>query len=218
MSKLRDWSLIFLVVAAVTWPVHGAAQGPLQPPPPTQIPQQAPLPPKPTAPPPAEPQVAITVNVPIVTVDAVVTDDNGNYLQQLKKQNFRVTEDGVPQVLASFGTGDEPLTVVIIVEYSQNGYGWYLYDAEQWSAVFLNQLKPVDWVALESFNIRTNLEVDFTHDKTQIIQGLISLGFPISLESNVYDAVVETEDKMHDASAARRPSCCLLPGGTPSAG
>ena len=43
------------------------------------------------------PGFSISVTVPVVNVDVVVTDNNGNYLTGLKKENFRITEDGATQ-------------------------------------------------------------------------------------------------------------------------
>jgi VWFA-related protein len=194
---LRNWRpiLLFGLIAAglTAWPVISPArQGPMQPPPPAQPRQQAPPPPA-QAP---QPGYSITVNVPVVNVDLVVTDDSGNYLEQLRKENFRIIEDGVPQVITNFGTADMPITVAIIVENSRNGYYFFTAKARDWATVFLSQMKPVDWVALQSFDSRTNLEVDFTHNPRDIMQGLASLGLPISMESNFYDAVIDTEDRM----------------------
>ena len=58
-------------------------------------------------PPPPPPEQApggysISVTVPVVSVDVVVTDNNGNYLTGLKKENFRITEDGTVQAITNF--------------------------------------------------------------------------------------------------------------------
>ena len=48
------------------------------------------------------PGFSISVTVPVVNVDVVVTDNNGNYLTGLKKENFRITEDGAVQTITNF--------------------------------------------------------------------------------------------------------------------
>src|SRR4029077_10556250 len=80
-----------------------------------------------------QPGFAISTTVPLVNVDVVVTDNDGNYLNGLKKENFRLTEDGAPQTITNFGTTDAPITVVLLVEFSQLGYGWFLYNAVNWA-------------------------------------------------------------------------------------
>jgi len=150
-----------------------------------------------------QPGFAISTTVPLVNVDVVVTDNDGNYLNGLKKENFRVLEDGAPQTITNFGTTDAPITVVLLLEFSQIGYGWFLYNAVNWADVFLRQLKPNDWVALESFNMRSNVEVDFTHNTREVEQGLVSLYFPPFHESNIFDALVDVTDRLQDVKGKK---------------
>src|SRR6266702_6699259 len=105
---------------------------------------------------------AISVTVPVVSVDVVITDNNGNFLTGLKKANFRITEDGAAQSITNFAPSDAPITIVLLLEFSRLGYQFFTYNARNWSAAFLSNLKPNDWVALETFNMRSNVDVDFT--------------------------------------------------------
>src|SRR5580692_9086562 len=150
-----------------------------------------------------QPGFAISTTVPLVNVDVVVTDNDGNYLNNLKKENFRIIEDGTPQTITNFGTTDAPITVVLLIEFSQLGYGWFLYNAVRWADVFLHQLKPNDWVALESFNMRSNVEVDFTHNPREVEQGLVSLYFPPFHESNIFDALIDVTDRLQDVKGKK---------------
>ncbi|HEY6337453.1 MAG TPA: hypothetical protein VIW68_03070, partial [Candidatus Sulfotelmatobacter sp.] len=140
------------------------------------------------------PGFSISVTVPVVSVDVVVTDGNGNYLKDLKKENFRITEDGTVQTITNFAPSEAPITIVILVEFSKLGYQFFTYNAVNWAASFLGNLKPNDWVALETFNMRENVDVDFTHDRNEILQGLSSLYFPPFSESNIFDAVSDVLD------------------------
>ena len=60
--------------------------------------KQAPQAPQPQT----APGYSISVTVPVVSVDVVVTDNNGNYLRDLKKENFRISEDGAVQTITNF--------------------------------------------------------------------------------------------------------------------
>src|ERR1035437_5143738 len=95
---------------------------------------------------------SISVTVPVVSVDVVVTDNNGNYLTGLKKENFRITEDGAVQTITNFAPTDAPITIVLLLEFSKLGYQIFSYNAVNWAAAFLGNLKQTDWVALETFN------------------------------------------------------------------
>ena len=68
------------------------------------------------------PGFSISVTVPVVNVDVVVTDNNGNYLTGLKKENFRITEDGTMQTITNFAPTDAPITIVLLLEFSKLGY------------------------------------------------------------------------------------------------
>jgi VWFA-related protein len=200
MTQLRPIQLVLayalMAILAFGPPValagdpHSQAQGSQQP---SQGQQQ----------PSAQPNFAITATVPLVNVDVVVTDNDGNYLNGLTKENFRITEDGAPQVITNFGTTDAPITVVLLLEFSQLGYGWFLYNARNWADVFLHQMHPNDWVALESFNMRENVEVDFTHNPREIEQGLVSLIFPPFHEANLFDAVVDVTGRLQDVKGKK---------------
>jgi VWFA-related protein len=141
---------------------------------------------------------AIAVSVPVVTVDVVITDNNGHYLSGLGKEHFRVLEDGVPQTVADFDTGQGAFTIVLLTEYSKLGYGYFLYNARVWANAFLNQLRPQDWIALASFDTRPHIEVDFTHNPGEIQRALAGMQVPFFRESNLFDAIVDTLDRMRE--------------------
>jgi VWFA-related protein len=149
------------------------------------------------------PGFSISVTVPVVSVDVVVTDNNGNYLKDLKKENFRITEDGAVQTITNFAPSEAPITIVLLVEFSKLGYQFFTYNAVNWAAGFLGTLKPNDWVALETFNMRSNVEVDFTHNREELIQGLSSLYFPPFSESNIFDAVSDVLDRIKDVKGKK---------------
>jgi VWFA-related protein len=149
------------------------------------------------------PEYSISVTVPVVNVDVVVTDNDGNYLTGLKKQNFRITQDGSTQTITNFAVTEAPITIVLLVEFSSLGYQIFTANARDWSAAFLNTLKPSDWVALETFNMRPRVEVDFTHDPNEIMQALYQLVFPPFSESNLFDAVADVLDRIQDVKGRK---------------
>jgi VWFA-related protein len=149
------------------------------------------------------PGFSISVTVPVVSVDVVVTDNNGNYLKDLKKENFRITEDGTVQTITNFAPSEAPITIVLLLEFSKLGYQFFTYNAVNWAAGFLGNLKPNDWVALETFNMRSNVDVDFTHNRNELMQGLSSLYFPPFSESNIFDAVSDVLDRIKDVKGKK---------------
>src|SRR5919201_443381 len=49
------------------------------------------------------------VQVDYVEVDVLVTDQQGNFVRDLKKEDFQVLEDGKPQTIATFSIVDIPI-------------------------------------------------------------------------------------------------------------
>ncbi|MGD0906035.1 MAG: VWA domain-containing protein [Candidatus Acidiferrales bacterium] len=149
------------------------------------------------------PGFSIAVTVPVVSVDVVVTDNNGNYLTGLKKENFRLSEDGTVQTITNFAPSEAPITIVLLLEFSKLGYQIFSYNARNWSVAFLNNLKPNDWVALETFNMRSEIEVDFTHNRQEIMDGLRQMVFPPFSESNIFDALADVLDRIKDVKGKK---------------
>lgn len=164
-------------------------------PPAQQAPTQNPMQTKPQAP---QAGVSIAVEVPVVTIDVVATTQKGDILTNLKKENFKITDDGVAQTITNFGPTDAPITMVLLLEFSARGYQYMAYLGKYWSQALLPQLQQKDWIALETFDMKTRVEVDFTQNKMEVAQALQRLYFPGFSESNVFDAILETIDQMKD--------------------
>jgi VWFA-related protein len=54
-----------------------------------------------------EPHIRVTVD--LVQLNVAVTDNKGNYITGLRPQDFAISEDTIPQKLATFGEGNEPV-------------------------------------------------------------------------------------------------------------
>src|SRR5882724_10618231 len=55
-----------------------------------------------------EAETKIRVEVDMVQLNVAVMDSKGNYVTGLRPSDFIVTEDGIPQKVATFGEGNEP--------------------------------------------------------------------------------------------------------------
>lgn len=137
----------------------------------------------------------LRVEVRLVEVEVAVTDPAGHFLADLKPQNFRVREDGIPQTLAHFAPTQAPVRIVMLVEASP---AVFLLESEHLADAYrlLRGLRPEDEVALLTYARDTHPELDFTKDKQLAEQRLASLGrFGLGMaEMNLLDAVAETLD------------------------
>jgi VWFA-related protein len=61
---------------------------------------------------------------------------------------------------------------------------------------FTQQLRPQDYVALMTFDMRTQIQLDFTQDKRQLLEAINSLRIPGFSETNVFDALYEGLDRL----------------------
>jgi len=166
--------------------------------------------PVPPAPKPATPQekpqeggVTIAVEVPVVTLDVVATTSNGDLIPGLKKENFVVLEDGQPQTITNFGTGDAAITMVVLVEWSNVANGWFSIYAKYWAAGLFPNLNQKDWVALVTFDMKPHMEVDFTQNKDEVLNAVYHLYFPGFSESNLFDALLDTTDRLKDVKGKK---------------
>jgi VWFA-related protein len=141
------------------------------------------------------PDYSLKVNVPLVNVDVLVTSKSGQFIPGLKKENFRVLEDGVPQSVANFNVSQAPITAVLLVEFASTNYV-FMVQALQASYAFANTLKKDDWVAVAYYDMQPHIIVDFTQDKKAVYGALNQLRIPGFAETNLFDALYDTLDRL----------------------
>jgi VWFA-related protein len=149
------------------------------------------------------PQTAISVQSNLVNIDAVVTDYDGNIIQGLQRQNFRVLDDGQPQQISNFAPSEAPITIVVLMEFSKLMGGYFGYKAKNWAYGFLGHLNKKDWVAFKTFDFHTNILVDFTQNKEEVGQAVAGLYFPDFSEANLFDALLETMQQLRDVKGKK---------------
>ncbi|WP_263353877.1 VWA domain-containing protein [Acidicapsa acidisoli] len=157
-------------------------------------------PPAPVAPkirnPPNMPSVSLHVDVPEVTVDVgVLLEKTHQFVPNLKAANFRVFEDGKEQKVIGFKRTEAPITALLICEFAATNYQ-FIYDMRNAAFSFAQQLRPQDYVAMMTFDMRTQIVTDFTQDKRQILESINSLRIPGFSERNLFDALYEGLDRV----------------------
>src|SRR5271170_1211494 len=114
-------------------------------------------------------QSVIHVDVGLVLLDTTVKTRAGQIMGNLKKEDFEVREDGVPQKLDIFNRDELPLSVALVLDLSDS-IGPFLGPLRQAANTALSALKPEDEVALFTFSTEAQLRAPFTKDKSQIAQ------------------------------------------------
>jgi VWFA-related protein len=139
-------------------------------------------------------------DVTTVQLEVAVLDNKGHFIPNIPRGNFRILEDNVPQQLSNFNTNsDAPMTIAMVIEFS-NLYqqywsqGWY----ETLTAAygFVQTLKPEDYVAVVAYDMRPEILSDFTNDRQKTGEAMQRLRIAGFSESNLYDALVDTAQRM----------------------
>jgi Ca-activated chloride channel family protein len=133
-------------------------------------------------------------------VDVSVLDNKGRFIPKIPQGNFRVLEDTVPQQITSFNTGNEaPMTVALLIEFSNLfqqywSEGWYQTLTAAYG--FVETLKPDDYVAVVAYDLKSEILSDFSTDRRKTMDALSRLRIAGFSESNLFDALVDTEQRM----------------------
>ena len=210
-------AFVFLLTIATTFAAQ--AQGTSQQPPANPNQQEAPpaaggpqndvgpyvVPKKKEEPPPPAPEkpkkienmpdYSIKVDVPLVSLDVLVTTKDGQTIPGLKKENFKIIEDGAPQQISTFNQTEAPITAVLLVEFASTNY-YFIVEALNASYSFANTLKKDDWVAVISYDMKPQILADFTQDKRSVQAALNQLRMPGFAETNLFDALFDTLDRV----------------------
>jgi VWFA-related protein len=128
--------------------------------------------------------------VELINVTATVTDANGRFVSGLRKQDFRLFEDGQEQEITHFNAERVPVSLGLIVDTSGSMEGEKWLAARQALNRFLFELlDPGDEVFLYRFDNVPELVEGWTTDKQRIANALARIR-PRGATS-MYDAVAD---------------------------
>jgi Ca-activated chloride channel family protein len=149
-----------------------------------------------------------------VTLDVAVLDNHGNPIPKIPQERFRILEDNTPQKITGYSIGEAPMTVCLVVEFSNKfqrlyGQGWF----ETLNAAygFVSTLKPEDYLAVIAYDMRPEILSDFSTDRMLAQEALQRLRIPAFSEANLYDTLIFTGERMQDIEG--RKAIVLLSSG-----
>jgi Ca-activated chloride channel family protein len=128
----------------------------------------------------------VRVETNLVTTPVSVLDRNGRFIAGLKKKDFRIFEDGVPQAITYFQSSEQPFTVVLMIDTSPSTK--YHIDEIHYAAVtFVNQLRPADKVMVVAFDQRLKILTEPTTERQRVYAAIYKAQFGSG--TSLYDAV-----------------------------
>ena len=128
----------------------------------------------------------IGVNVDLVLMHVSVFDQANHFVSGLKKENFRVYEDGVQQEVTSFSREDVPVSMGIVIDRSGSMKG-KIDQVIKAALAFIRASNPEDQVFLIAFDDEVELIQDFTNDIDEITDSLDNVS--LMGGTALYDAV-----------------------------
>lgn len=106
----------------------------------------------------------VRVETTLVSIPVSVMDRDGKFIPNLRKEDFKIWEDGVEQQVAYFASTEKPFTVALVIDTS--GSTKYRLDEIQDAAIaFVEQLRPDDRVMIVSFNDKIKVLTQPTSDR-----------------------------------------------------
>jgi VWFA-related protein len=139
---------------------------------------------------------SLRVDVPLVSLDvSVQLEKTHQFVPGLKAPQFLVLEDGVEQKVDSVRVTQTPITAVMLLEFAANNY-YLIRDMQNASYSFFRSLRPDDYIAVITYDLRTHILTDFTNNKDLVAQSLQSLTIPGFSDTNTFDALYETLDRL----------------------
>jgi VWFA-related protein len=146
----------------------------------------------------------IHADVEEVVLNCSVLEGN-RLVQDLQKENFRVSEDGVPQNVISFQHTDLPVSLALVIDNSGSMYKKR--PSVNKAALDLVQASnPRDEAFVVNFSDEAFIDQEFTSDINQLRDGLSHIDSRGG--TALYDAVVASADKL--VADAKRPKQVLV--------
>src|SRR5438132_13195520 len=123
----------------------------------------------------------VKLQTDLVTIDATVTDKDGNFIRKLKPEDFVVYEDGHPQKLEFCEANEEaaltrPLAVVFALDTSGSIKPEEITKQRAAAESFVRLVQPESLFAVIAFNYEIRVLQDFTSDPKKLDQGFSRIG------------------------------------------
>jgi len=152
-----------------------------------------------------------------VRLNVIVTDESNRSVTNLRQEDFRVEEDGVPQTITQFARVELPVSYTLIIDNS-GSFKKILEHMLRAGGALVSANKPGDETSVTRFIDSEKIEVvqDFTANRSQLMEGLDSM-YVEGGQTAVVDAVYLSAERLGELRggeiATRRRALILLSDG-----
>ena len=161
------------------------------------------------------PQASFRADSNLVVIPVSVTDTVNRFVLGLRKDDFKLFDNGVEEPIAHFSGEDVPLSIGIAFDIS-GSMDFKLRASREAAATMLKTMSPDDEAFLMEFNDKASLAVGFT-SKTQEIKDAL-LKIQASGLTALLDAVKFALNEMKSAKNARKAIVIVSDGVSSPAG
>jgi VWFA-related protein len=152
--------------------------------------------------PPKAGEPTVKVQVALVNTPVTVRHASGEMVHNLEAHDFQVTDNGVPQTIAHFDVGGDPLSLVILIE-SSSRIAPILPEVRKTGILFTQTVMGPDGeAAVVTFNDGVDKLQDFTTNGDLIENTIAHLG-PGTSGSKLYDAMAVGVEMLSGRPQAR---------------
>jgi Ca-activated chloride channel family protein len=154
----------------------------------------------------------------MVALNVTVVDSHEQDVTGLTSQDFAVYDDGVPQQLNFFGSGDVPIDLAVVIDTSVS-MRQRLPVVQRAAIRFVRVLRPIDRGAVIAFADRMRFLQPLTHDVGLLERAIAGTkaGGDTALYSTLYVLLGELAKAGRDAREVRRPAIVVLTDGADTA-
>jgi VWFA-related protein len=129
----------------------------------------------------------IRIDTNLVTVPVSVLDREGRFISDLRRDEFKVFENGVEQNIAYFEPTEKPFTVALLLDTSGSTF-FHLWEIKEAAINFAKQLRPQDRVLIVTFDNLVMLLTEATNNLnvvTEVVERYAITGF----STRLYDTI-----------------------------
>ena len=155
------------------------------------------------------------VRTQVVAVTCIVSTEDGAAVPGLRREDFRIFDDGVERPISYFDASSEPASVALVIDASPS----VLRDSEemkQAADALIGALAPLDQAAVVDFSAHTYLQLGFSDVREQIRRAVDRVD-PRELlgdtgGSNIYEAVYLAAHELFPGRTGRKAILLLTDG------
>ena len=157
----------------------------------------------------------LRVRTQVVAVTCIVSTHDGAAVPGLRREDFRIFDDGVEQPISYFDASTQPASVALVIDASPS----VLRDSDemkQAAGALIGSLAPLDQAAVVDFSAHTYLQLGFSDVREQIHRAVARVDVRELLGdtggSNIYEAVYLAARELFAGRSGRKAILLLTDG------